>query len=424
MAIRKLIPSLLFIGGLLGGLLYYLFFYVEKVVEIPEVCVDIDEPILVLGFNVDTMDVSLGTVQNNQNLSGLLEGFGVGYQTIYKLAKNSRKVYDVRKLRAGDDYMIIHTRGEKKKATKFIIEPSAREYVIYHLDDSIYAERVARKVELRERSVAGEIQSSVYMAAVNNGGSPQLVNRLVDVFAWQIDFFTVQKGDKFKVIFEEELVDGEPIGMRRILAAYFEHYGRPNYAIYFDECGGRDYYDDCGGSVRRALMKAPLDYARISSRYSLRRFHPVLKRYKAHLGTDYAAPTGTPIRSVGNGVVLEAQYKGGNGNYVKIRHNSTYTTQYLHMSKIAKGIYPGATIDMGETIGFVGSTGLATGPHLCFRFWKNGRQVDAMKVDLPPAKPIDPTELTEFIVVRDEMMQRLDAIPIKQAGTLLANIDS
>ena len=185
-------------GGLLGGLFYYFSFKVEeKVVEVPEVCIDIDEPILIHGFNVDTMDVSLGTVQNNQNLSGLLDGYGIGYQTIYKLAKNSRKVYDVRKLRAGDDYTIIHTRGEKKKATKFIIEPSSREYVIYHLDDSIYTERVARKIELRERSVAGEIQSSVYMAAVNNGGSPQLVNRLVDVFAWQIDFFTVQKGDKF-----------------------------------------------------------------------------------------------------------------------------------------------------------------------------------------------------------------------------------
>ena len=420
---RKLISFLFIIGVFLSGLLYYCFIHVEKEVEPPEVCTDMDEPILVHGFNVDTMDVSLGIVQSNQNLSGLLENFGVGYQTMFKLAKNARKVYDVKKLRAGYDYKIIHTRGEKKKATKFIIEPNAREYVIYHLDDSLYAERVARKVEVRERSVAGEIKSSVYNAVVDNGGNPQLVNRLVDVFAWQIDFFTVQKGDKFKVIFEEELVNGKPIGMRRILAAYFEHYGRPNYAIYFDECGGRDYYDDCGVSVRRTLMKAPLDYAKISSRYSLRRFHPILKRYKSHLGTDYAAPKGTPIRSVGNGVVLEAQYKGGNGNYVKIRHNSTYTTQYLHMSKIAKGIYPGATVDQGETIGFVGSTGLATGPHLCFRFWKNGRQVDALKVDLPPANPIDPSELAEFQVVRDKMMQRLDEITLEEAGTLLANFD-
>ncbi len=419
---QKLITAVLVLAAIATGLFYYMF-TPEKKIEQPTICIDIDEPILVYGFNVDTMDVSLGVIQNNQNLSGLLDDFGIGYQTIFKLVENAKKVYNVKSLRAGDDYAIIHTRGEKKKATKFILESNAREYVIYHLDDSIYAERIARKVEIREKSVAGEINSSVYMTAINNGGSPLLVSRLVDVFAWQIDFFAVQKGDKFKVIFEEELVDGQPIGMKRILAAYFEHYAKPNYAIYFDGCGGRAYYDDSGGSVRRALLKAPLNYARISSRYSLKRFHPVLKRYKSHLGTDYAAPTGPPIRTVGNGVVLEAQYKGGNGNYVKVRHNSTYTTQYLHMSKIAKGIYPGATVSQGQTIGFVGSTGLATGPHLCFRFWKNGRQVDALKVDLPPAKPIDPSELTEFIAVRDEMMELLDAIIIPETAPLLASTE-
>ncbi|MCP4460761.1 MAG: peptidoglycan DD-metalloendopeptidase family protein [Cytophagales bacterium] len=415
-----------FIGGVTLAVSVSLMFFFYKApapVVLSEVCIDVDDPILVYGFNVDTLSVSVGVVQTNESLSGILDEYSVGYPTIHTLVQNAKDVYNVRRLRAGDDYLVIHTKGEKKRAQQFIIEPNAREYIIYHLSDSIYAERVQRKVEVHEKEVAGEIKSSVYMAAVNNGGSPQLVSRLVDVFAWQIDFFTVQKGDKFKVIFEEEMVDGQPIGMKRILAAYFEHYGKPNYAIYFDECGGRDYYDECGGSVRRAFLKAPLNYARISSRYSLKRFHPVLKRYKSHLGTDYAAPTGTPIRSVGNGVVLEAQYKGGNGNYVKVRHNSTYTTQYLHMSKIAKGIYPGATVGQGQTIGFVGSTGLATGPHLCFRFWKNGRQVDALKVDLPPAKPIDPSELTEFVDVRDEMMIRLDAIAIQADNTLLANAE-
>lgn len=414
---------MILIGAVSTGSIYYFLPNTEKPVESPEVCVDVDEPILVYDFDVDTLDVSLGVVQNNQSLSGILDDFGVGYPTIFKLVENARDIYNVKRLRAGDDYLIIHSREEKKTAKKFIIEPNPREYVVYHLDDSIYAERIERKVEIHQKEVAGEIRSSVYMAAVNNGGSPQLVNKLVDVFAWQIDFFTVQKGDKFKVIFEEERVDGKPIGMKRILAAYFEHYGKPNYAIFFNECGGKDYFDECGNSVRRAFLKAPLNYARISSRYSLKRFHPVLKRYKSHLGTDYAAATGTPIRSVGKGVVLEAQYKGGNGNYVKVRHNSTYTTQYLHMSKIAKGIHPGATVGQGQTIGFVGSTGLATGPHLCFRFWKNGRQVDALKVDLPPAKPIDPSALTEFVNVRDEMVARLDAIQIKKVEALLANAE-
>jgi len=420
---RIIIPILVLLATVTIGWVYLLPAKPSMPPEPPEVCEDVEIPIEIYGINVDTLGVSLGVVQKNESLSSILDEFGIGYPTIFTLVNNSKKVYNVKRLRAGDDYLVIHSKGENKKAKKFIIEPSEREYIIYHLGDSIYAERIKRKVEIHEKVVSGEIKSSVYMAALDNGASPQLVSRLVDVFAWQIDFFAVQKGDKFKVIYEEEQVDGKPIGMRRILAAYFEHYKKPNYAIFFDECGGRDYFDECGGSIRRALLKAPLDFGRISSHYSMRRFHPVLKRYKSHLGTDYAAPTGTPIRSVGNGVVLEAQYKGGNGNYVKVRHNGTYTTQYLHMSKIAKGVYPGASVGQGQTIGFVGSTGLATGPHVCFRFWKNGRQVNSLKVDLPPSEPIDPSALTEFIVVRDKMVERLDAIAIQKPKTILANVE-
>lgn len=406
------------IGGgalmIISAFFFYFSLLPKAEAKPPEICIDMDEPILVYGFNIDTMDVSLGIVQTNQSLSSILDDYRVAYPALLELAQKAKNVYNVRRLRAGDEYVVIHTRGEKKKASKFIIEPNAHEYIVYHLVDSIYAEHIKRKVEIREKAVSGEIKSSVYIAAINNGGSPQLVSRLVDVFAWQIDFFSVQKGDKFKVIFEEEWVDGKPIGMKRILGAYFEHAGKANYALYFDECGGKDYFDECGGSVRRVLLKAPLDFGRISSHYSMKRFHPVLKRYKSHLGTDYAAPKGTPIRSVGDGIVLEAKYKGGNGNYVKIRHNNTYTTQYLHMSKIAKGIYPGATVGQGQTIGFVGSTGLATGPHVCFRFWKNGRQVNSLKVDLPP-QPIDPLAFTEFIDVRDQMVKRLDSITVHEA---------
>ncbi len=387
-----------------------------------EECIDLDDPVEVYGINVDTLDVSIGRVKKNQTLSVILEDYGVDYRDIYTLVQKARDVFNVRKIKAGDPFVIIHSKTNNK-ARQFILEPSDREYVIYHLADSIYAERIEKEVEIKEQEFAGEITSSVYLTAVNNGGSPQLVHRLVDVFAWQVDFFRIQKGDKFKVIYEEETVDGKQVGIKRIKAAWFEHFGKSHYAIFFDECGGMDYYDECGNSVRRAFMKAPLNYSRISSRYSPRRFHPVLKRYRAHLGTDYAAPTGTPIRSVGDGVVTEAQYKSGNGNYVKIRHNSTYTTQYLHMSKIAAGIRPGKTIVQGQTIGYVGSTGLATGPHLCFRFWKNGRQVDALKVDLPPAKPVDPSGFSEFMSLSEEMVERLDEIEI-QAPVLTAQASS
>lgn len=410
---KGLVVSFLLIA--LTGALIWLFWpnSEEDPRPIAETCEDIYEPILVYGIDVDSLDVAVGKVSANQSLSVLLDPYGVGYSDINTLVQRAKNVFNVKKVKVGDPYVVIHSKNTGK-ARQFILEPNEREYVVYHLADSIYAERIKRDVEIKQREFGGEITSSVYMTAIENGGSPLLVHKLVDVFAWQVDFFRVQKGDKFKVIYEEEQVDGEPVGIGRIRAAWFEHFGKEHYAIFFDECGGKDYYDECGNSIRRAFLKAPLNYTRISSRYSPRRFHPVLKRYKAHLGTDYAALTGTPIRSVGSGVVTEAQYKGGNGNYVKVRHNSTYTTQYLHMSKIASGIRPGVAVSQGQTIGYVGSTGLATGPHLCFRFWKNGRQVDALKVDLPPAMPVDPSEFEEYMTLRDVVVDQLDAIQIKE----------
>jgi murein DD-endopeptidase MepM/ murein hydrolase activator NlpD len=399
-----------------AALVYRYFFWTDGAEAIPEeICEDVYEPIVIYGINVDSLAVTHGTVQQNQTLSVILNEYGVGSATIFQLVNSMRGVFDARKLRAGDHFTVIHTKEEAPRAERLIIEPSLREYVVLHLIDSIYAERVERDVEIKQKEVAGEINSSVYLTALKNGGNPDLVNRLVDVFAWQIDFFRVQKGDKFKVIYNEETIAGRTVGTGRILAAYFQHFGKDYYAVYFDECGLGDYYDECGNSVRRAFLKAPLDYTRISSRFSGSRFHPVLKRFKAHLGTDYAAPKGTPIRSVGNGVVTEAQYKGGNGNYVKIRHNSTYSTQYLHMSKIASGIRPGVTVTQGQTIGYVGSTGLATGPHLCFRFWKNGQQVDPFRVDLPPAKPVDPSGYEEFNALSTVMIERLNALIIPPA---------
>jgi len=389
----------------------------KKVVEEP--CEDLDIPITVYGINVDTLEVHLGEVKPNEALSQILGEYGVGYTTIFNLIKQTEDIYNPARLRAGDSYTIVHTKGKNPRATQFVIEPSPKEYIVYHLTDSLYAEAVQREVKLKQKTVSGEITSSVYMAMVQNGGSPQLVNRLVDVLAWQVDFFKVQEGDKFKVIYEEENVAGRPIGLKRILGVYFEHFNKPYYAIYFNECGKGDYFDECGNSVRRAFLKAPLNYTRISSRYSPRRFHPILKTYRPHKGTDYAAPTGTPIRAVGSGVVTEARYGRGIGKYVAIRHNSTFTTKYYHMSGFAKGIRTGVAVRQGQTIGYVGSTGYATGPHVCFRFWKNGREVDPFTVDMPPAKPIDPSELEEFNIVRDEMVKKLDAIEIKTNTSLV-----
>ena len=241
--------------------------------------------------------------------------------------------------------------------------------------------------------------------------SHELTNGFVDIFAWQVDFQRLQKGDKFKLIYTEKQVEGEPVGIESINGIYFEHFGSGYYAFPFDQSEGTDYFDENGNSLRKALLKYPIEFTRISSRFNPNRFHPVAKVFRAHNGTDFAAPTGTPIRSAGDGIVLEAQYKGGNGNYVKIRHNATYTTQYLHMSKIGNGIRPGVRVRQGQTIGYVGSTGLANGPHLCYRFWKNGVQVDALKVQLPAAEPVKEAYRPAFESVKTELIKRLEAIP-------------
>ncbi len=420
----------LVITGLTIALISYLYYQSPMVEEgelVAEVKVDsslIYTPTLYYGYPIDSFEVVEGKIKWNQNLSEILSAFNVSFKDIHTLAQNAKSVYDVRKLKAGANYSIIHNRDSLKTARQFIFEPSPTEYVVYNLADTIYAEIQNKPITVTERKLAAEINSSLYNAILDQGASPLLVNQLVDVFAWQVDFFRIAKGDKFKLIYEEETVDGEIVGIKSIKGAYFEHWGKPYYAIAYPTEEKVDFFDEEGNSLRKTLLRAPLNYSRISSRFSLRRFHPVQKRYKAHLGTDYAAPTGTPIRTVGDGVVLEARYHGGNGNYVKIKHNSNYTTQYLHMSKIARGIRPGTTVKQGQTIGYVGSTGLANGPHLCFRFWKNGRQVDALKVDLPSSSGIDSTQIVQFRAFSDSVRTILDAINLVENDPLLAKIPS
>jgi len=232
------------------------------------------------------------------------------------------------------------------------------------------------------------------------------------VYAWSIDFFRLQKGDAFSVLYEEEYVDDSIyVGLKRIVAANLTHVGNDFYAFpYENELGFNDYYDEDGRSLRKTFLRAPLNFTRISSRYSGRRFHPVQKRWKAHLGTDYAAPTGTPIMSTADGVIIAAKYTSANGNYVKVRHNSTYTTQYLHMSKIKPGIKNGVRVKQGDIIGYVGSTGLATGPHVCYRFWVNGKQVDPYKQKLPDAKPLEGERMDAYKSYMASLKEELDAL--------------
>jgi murein DD-endopeptidase MepM/ murein hydrolase activator NlpD len=367
------------------------------------------------GINIDSLDVIEDIIKPRQNLSSILLPYNISYVQIDALIKASKGIFDLRRIAAQKKYTILCEKDSLQAAKYFIYEPSQLEFIIFYITDSISVRKFEKEVEIKEKSISGIISSSLYETMIEAGASPALANNLSEVFAWQIDFFRIQKGDKFKVIYEDKLVDGVSVGVGEILGAYFEHFKSDYYAIPFDQGNGVEYFDEKGGSLRKAFLKAPLNYTRISSRFSLKRFHPVQQRFKAHLGTDYAAPAGTPIMTVGDGIVVEASHSQFNGNYVKVKHNGTYTTQYLHMSKIASGIKNGAKVRQGQVIGYVGSTGLATGPHLCFRFWENGKQVDALRVKIPASHPVNAEKLNDFNEAKVEIIEKLNIISFPAA---------
>jgi murein DD-endopeptidase MepM/ murein hydrolase activator NlpD len=324
-----------------------------------------------------------------------------------ELRQKSKDVFNLHQIQANRPYTLLCDNDPAQTARYFIYQPSQTQYVVFNLQDSLHIYTQEKEIETVERILTGTIQRNLYMAMAEAGCSPGLINHFADIYQWKVNFAAIQPGDGFKLIYEEHLLEGEPVGYGKVKAACFEHKGQPIYAIYHGEGKAAGYFDQQGKSLQKAFLKEPLEYSRISSRYSLNRFHPVQKRFKAHLGTDFAAPRGTPIRSVGQGVITEAGYNSGNGNYIKIKHDDTYTTQYLHMSKFAKGIRKGAKVNMGQTIGYVGSTGLASGPHLCYRFWKNGKQVDVLKEKLPLARSVDKEAREQFEKLSQEMISRL-----------------
>jgi murein DD-endopeptidase MepM/ murein hydrolase activator NlpD len=370
------------------------------------------EPETLYGISIDDKVVIEQRVKPNDNLSTILTDYQVSFEEIDQLARQAKGVFDVRKINAHKKYKLICT--EDSVAKFMIYEPNKIEYVVFDLNDSINVYTGSKEVSTLETTITGTISTSLYEDMVENGANPQLVDYIADIFGWQLDFGRLQVGDQYKIIYQQKLVEGEVADLGPVLGAEFIHEGSPYYAVRYNQGNGPDYFDEKGHSLRKAFLKYPVKFTRISSRYSGRRYHPVLKRYRSHLGTDYAAPTGTPIRAVGDGIVTDARYHRGNGNFVKIRHNGNYSTQYLHMSRIGKGIKPGTKVVQGQTIGYVGSTGLANGPHLCYRFWKNGRQVDALKVELPPSEPILEDNKSSYDSVMLEMIDRLHQLEISQ----------
>ncbi len=369
------------------------------------------------GIDLEGYHVEKGKIRQNQFLADILLPYGIDYGKITLLAEKSKKSFDIRKLNAGKDFTLICAADNNSLYAKFFIyEISAVDFVVYDLRDTLDIYYGSRPTQLEEREASGIIYSSLYQTLMDQSLSPALAMELSDIYAWSIDFYRIQKKDNFKLIYTVKIVNDVAVGIDEVQAALFNHEGEPFYAFKFSQDEKEDYFDETGNSLRKAFLQAPLKFSRLSSGYTQRRFHPVQKRWKAHLGTDYAAPTGTPIMAVGDGVVSEARYSKFNGNYVKVKHNSTYTTQYLHMNKIASGIKPGTRVRQGETIGYVGSTGLATGPHVCFRFWKNGQQVDHRREKIPPSEPIKDEYKAAFDIHLEQWKGRLDQIDLRNSN--------
>jgi murein DD-endopeptidase MepM/ murein hydrolase activator NlpD len=368
-------------------------------------------PKLAYGITVDSLVVDTGIVKKNEFLSDILLRHNVSYNTIDQLARGTKEVFDVRKIRRGNRYAVISKKDTIEHPLYFIYEINRINYVVYHLTDSVYASKSQKPFEYKEESASGSISSSLWNAMVEAGIDPNLSNLLSEVYAWAIDFFGLQKKDSFKVIYDKLYIEDQPAGLGKIKASLFHHGGEDYYAFYFEQNGEGDYFDEKGNSLERTFLKAPLKYTRISSRFSNSRYHPVLKIRRPHHGVDYAAPEGTPVHSVGDGTIIKKGYqKRGGGKYLKIKHNSTYTTTYMHLRGFAKGMAVGKHVKQGQLIGYVGHTGLATGPHLDFRFFKNGTAVNPLTVKSPPAKPVAKQYRPAFDSLVQHYMPLLDSI--------------
>ncbi|MBK7938414.1 MAG: peptidoglycan DD-metalloendopeptidase family protein [Lewinellaceae bacterium] len=365
------------------------------------------------GFATDEFLLVENELKSGDVLGEILMQQGLTYPQVNMIVENCKGKFNINSMRMGRKLNFL-ARRQGQSPSYMIYEPSPYEYVVFNLKEPYRVDVVKRDVKTEIVSASGVLETSFWQALMDNGLSDELADGMIDVLASSVDFYHQKQGDRFKVVFEQHFVEGEPVGTGKIIAAVYERDAKEYYAFNFEKEGEKtNYFDFDGRPAKKAFLKSPLKYSRISSRYNLHRLHPVLGYHKAHLGTDYAAPHGTPIMAVAEGTVVEAGRKGGNGNYVKIRHDGSYETQYLHMSGFARGIRSGARVTQGQTIGYVGSTGLATGPHVCFRFWKNGREVDHLRLNLPQPEPIKGAILEEFKVVRDQLIQKLNTVPYR-----------
>ncbi len=362
------------------------------------------------GYDVTQYHFEEYPINYGSFLGDILSDRGVSYNTIYKLEKAAEKVYSLRKIKAGKNITLIR-KDECEAPTGFVYSPSLFTYVVFTFDDTISVSEKQVPFETCRETLTGTIEagSSLSQSMDDKGLSLAMTDELEDALA-QVYFPNAQPGDQWKIIYDRKYIKGKPVGSGHILAACYKNGNSEYFGFYFENDRYKGYYDIEGTPNKKTFLRAPVRASRISSGYNLNRFHPVLKRRKPHLGTDYAAAKGTPIFSVSDGVITRRGFTKGNGNYLKIKHNGVYQSQYLHMSKFKSGLKVGSRVSQGQVIGYVGSTGLATGNHVCFRFWKNGRQINHLRENFPPLDPMPYESLPEYYEVRDYYRRELSEL--------------
>ena len=381
----------------------------EEIIEIAEASKPIIEK---FGFKYNDFNVVNDTIESGDTFGSILDNQNLNDKLVYDIVAKVKDTFDVRIMRIGKPFTLFRTKDRYKKLQAFVYQADRGSYYVIDLRDSISVLKKIRPIKIKTRIIAGSLDGSLSEALSKEGVDASLANKLTKVYAWSIDFFKLKKGDKFAITFTERYIDDTIYdGVDSLKAAFFEYKGKTIYAFPFaqNEASGKlDYYDEEGKALKNFFLKAPLKFVNITSRYAKNRFHPVQLIWKAHKGTDYAAPTGTPIMTTASGVVEQTGFTAGNGNFVKVKHDRTYSTQYLHMSKILAR--RGQRVNQGDVIGKVGSTGLATGPHVCYRFWKNGVQVDALRLKLPNSEPMDKSNLPRFMTFMKPLKRELDSV--------------
>ena len=371
-----------------------------------------------LGFCPDSLEVIEGKVRSGQFFSTLMTGLGMTQQQAYDLTMACDTVFDVKTLRVGQAYRAYY---DDANVLQYLVYDRDRvTSVVFDCTEPYSVTTYSKPTEIQRHYADVTINSSLWNDMLAAGASPLLIVSLSDIYAWTIDFFALQKGDRFRVLYEEKVCDGDVIAVDTVRYAVFTHDGQDFPMVMYNQGdGGNIWWNEKGESMRKAFLKAPLNYTRVSSGFSYARRHPVTRRVQPHTGVDYAAPTGTPVMTIGDGVITSMKYEGAGGNTVRIRHNSVYSTAYLHLSRYAKGLKVGQRVSQGEVIGYVGSTGRSTGPHLDFRVWKNGTPINPLKMDSPPAEPIADANRPAFEAAQKEYKARIDTI---QARTLVDDL--